>query len=95
MSDLNRIQVGDFKIKDSIKIEELKNGNISNFISIEDFFAEEGKIVLDLNDMTRFLNGVKLHTKENDGIYKIYNQENCFIGTGIVKDEVLKRDIII
>lgn len=29
------------------------------------------------------------------GIYNIYNQENKYIGLGIVKDELLKRDVII
>ena len=100
MSDLNRVQVGDFNIQDSIKIDDIKNGNINNFISIEEFFKQNDKIILDINDMTRFLNGVKIFIKEknvglNVGLKNIYNIKGDFIGIGIVKDGVLKRDIII
>ena len=42
-----------------------------------------------------FLNGVKLKTDLQDGIYRIYNQDNGFIGIGEVKDKFLKRDVII
>jgi len=41
-----------------------------------------------------FLNGVKLTWQVEDGIYKIYNNGN-FIGIGTVKNNLLKRDIII
>ena len=95
MSDLNRIKVGNFEIQKSIKIDELKNDNINNFISVEEFFNKNNKIILNSNNMIRFLNGVKLNVEEFDGIHRIYNQEDCFIGIGIVNNNVLKRDIII
>ena len=95
MSNLNRIQVGDFNICNSIKITQLKNGDIKNFISIEEFFKQNENIILNSNDMTRFLNGVKLSTQKEDGIYNIYNTDNNFIGICIVKDNKLKRDIIV
>lgn len=95
MSDLNRIQVGNFNIENSIKIDELKIGNIRNFISIEEFFKQNDKIILNLNKITHFINGVKLSIKRQDGLYSIYNANNDFIGTGIVKKEVLKRDIVV
>ena len=41
-----------------------------------------------------FLNGVKLTWPLSDGVYKIYSNEN-FIGIGTVKNNLLKRDIII
>ena len=41
-----------------------------------------------------FLNGVQLKVKEKDGAFKIYNN-NKFIGIGCIKDNILKRDIII
>ena len=31
----------------------------------------------------------------NEGVYKIYNQKNEFIGTGTIKNKLLKRDIIL
>ena len=42
-----------------------------------------------------FLNGVNLEFKLEDGIYRIYNEKNEFIGTGTIKSNVLKRDIIV
>ena len=41
-----------------------------------------------------FLNGVQLTFNEQDDVYRIYNN-NIFLGLGIVKNNLLKRDIII
>ena len=95
MSDLNRIQVGDFNIQNSIKIDELKNRDIKNFISIEEFFKQNNMITLDSNNITRFLNGVKLSVGKEDGLYNIHNSNNDFIGIGIVKNGALKRDLVV
>ena len=100
MLNLNRIQVGQFNISNSITIEELKNQeefkNIisKNLITVEQLFKEKENIELNDRKLELFLNGVKLTQNKPDGIYKIYNNNN-FIGIGIVKDNLLKRDIII
>ncbi len=100
MLNLNRIQVGQFDISNSITIEELKNQeefkNIinKNLITVEQLFKEKENIELNDKKLELFLNGVKLTQNKPDGIYKIYNNNN-FIGIGIVKDNLLKRDIII
>lgn len=100
MKELQRIQVGEFEIKNTITIKELEE-NINNkkfleqnFISIEELFKEKGKIDLDNKKLEMFLNGVKLSCNNLDEIYKIYNNDK-FIGTGIVKDKLLKRDVIL
>ena len=41
-----------------------------------------------------FLNGVQLTHDLEDEVYRIYNNNN-FIGLGIVKNKLLKRDIVI
>lgn len=100
MLNLNRIQVGQFDISNSITIEELKNQeefkNIinKNLITVEQLFKEKENIELNDKKLELFLNGVKLTQSKPDGIYKIYNNNN-FIGIGIIKDNLLKRDIII
>ena len=100
MLNLNRIQVGQFDISNSITIEELKNQeefkNIinKNLITVEQLFKEKENIELNNRKLELFLNGVKLTQNKPDGIYKIYNNNN-FIGIGIIKDNLLKRDIII
>ena len=102
MLNLNRIQVGQFDISNSISIEEpknqeekeLKNIISKNLITIEQLFKEKENIELNDRKLELFLNGVKLTQNKPDRTYKIYNNKN-FIGIGIIKDNLLKRDIII
>ncbi len=100
MKSLNRIQVGEFYLEEAITIDELeKNINDKDFldkkfINIERLFKNFEKINLDDRKLKLFLNGVMLTHKKEDGIYIIYNNSK-FIGTGIIKDELLKRDIIL
>lgn len=101
MKELKRIQVGDFKIEDSITIEELENNkeniNLINdkIISIQSIFNKNENITLSNKKIKLFLNGVKLTQNYNDGNYKIYDENNNFIGIGIIENKLLKRDIII
>ena len=100
MLELKRIQVGNFNIKDAITIEQLEN-NIDNkefieenFIQFEEIFKNKEKIELDDRKLRLFLNGVQLTMTCKDEIYRIYSN-NKFIGIGIVKDNLLKRDVVI
>lgn len=102
MKSLKRIQVGDFKIEDSITIEELNNiiqknelDKTKTIITLEKLFEKIPSIRLDNRKLELFLNGVMLTQKQNEGVYKIYNQKDEFIGTGTIKDNLLKRDIIL
>ena len=101
MESLNRVQVGCFNIKDAISIDFLKE-NYENtefikkhFISIEDFFNKSSSIALDSRKLQLFLNGVKLTYVLSDGLYKIYDNVNKFVGIGVIENKLLKRDIII
>ena len=101
MKSLKRIQVGDFKIEDSITInkleENIQDNNFikSKFISIEKLFNEKASVKLDNKKMKLFLNGVRLTQTLDDGIYRIYNENNVFVGIGVVEKQLLKRDIIL
>lgn len=102
MSGLNRTRVGDFRIEQAVRISDVvsDDGAINrdiiknNFISIEKFFEEYKS--LNFNDLKlfKFLNGVMVNVNLEDGIYKIYNKD-VFIGIGIVKNNRIKRDIIV
>lgn len=101
MKELKRIEVGNFKIEESVSIEELET-NIKNedyiknkMISIEKLFEKNKDITLDDRKLNLFLNGVKLTQKYDNGIYKIYNEKKQFIGIGIIERNLLKRDIIL
>lgn len=96
MKDLKRLQVGEFDIKNSIIVDEktTKEDIEKNIISIEELFKNKQKIELDNKKLILFLNGVKLSNKNKNDIYRIYNLDK-FIGIGIVKNGLLKRDIVI
>ena len=98
MKNLQRIKVGKFDIKDSITIEQLMNemNNIKKYIiTIENLFQNVDKIILNSSELEKFLSGVKIINNKKDGIYRIYNEKNKFIGIGVNKDKKIKRDIII
>ena len=100
MKELQRTVVGDFKIEDSITVEELKN-NYENkdflkqkVISIEKFFNSSDSIILDDKKMKMFLNGVIIDVK-SEGFVRIYDKNQNFIGVGISSDGKLKRKIVL
>ena len=96
MKTLNKEQVWILNIKNSVKISEITNVNYSkHFISIEEFFEQNDEILLSPRSYIAYLNGVNLLTDNEDGVYRIYNKDNEFVGTGIVKNGILKRDIVI
>ena len=94
MKELNRTKVGEFSIDDSITIEQLENGNYNNFLTVEDYFKNYENINLNEKKLQLFLNGVQLTWNLEDGIYRIYS-DNEFIGIGTIKNNLLKRDIIL
>lgn len=94
MKELNRTRVGDFKIENSIKVEEMENATNLNFITVEEYLSSYKKIVIDERKLQLFLNGVQLTYNLENGIYRIYN-ESQFVGIGTIKNNLLKRDIII
>lgn len=103
MKELNRTKVGIFDIKDSTSIEELednKNDEIyikERIISIEELFVRlyGNDNIVKLNDkkLELFLNGVKLTYELAEGLYRIYDSENNFIGIGSIQNNLLKREI--
>ena len=101
MSALRRTRVGEFSIKNAITLDELEKNkeNVeflkSHILTIEEIFDKEESICLNDKKLTLFLNGVQLRFKLKEGIYKIYDVNKNFIGTGVIKNNLLKRDIVI
>lgn len=101
MKELERIKVGSFFENEAVTLEEIKenDGNkefwAKNMITIEEFFKDEPKIILPEYKLKLFLNGVNLSRKAQDGIYRVYSGQNIFIGTGVIKGSLLKREIVI
>ena len=98
----NSIKIEDLENKlheiknQKIDINQLLNENKYKkvFITIEDFFNNEKSIKLDEKRLKLFLNGVQLTYNSEDGIYRIYANEE-FVGSGTIKNNLLKRDIIL
>ena len=101
MCELRRVKVANFNMDDAVKLHVLErfkddeNFIRSKILNLEYVFFENEKIILSLKDLDRFSNGVKLKINEIDGMYLIYNEFGQCLGTGIVKDGLLKRDIMI
>lgn len=91
MKELQRTKVNKFHIANSVKLENLSENNI---ISIEEIFKEYPKVDLNDRKLELFLNGVQLTFELDNGIYRVYNRNN-FIGLGVVKDKLIKRDVVI
>lgn len=100
MKSLKRTQVGSFKLEESVTVRDLElcvnNEKFidENIISIEKLFFENNKIQLDDKMLQYFFNGVKLTNKCDDGVYRIYDNNDVFIGIGVVENQLLKRDIV-
>ena len=95
MKELQRTRVGIFTIEQSILFEDLTKETIEkHMITVENLFKNLEAINLSERKLQLFLNGVKLSFDLEDGIYKIYSNQQ-FIGIGVVKDKLLKRDIVI
>lgn len=98
MSSLNRVLVDRFSIEEAIDfetLEKIKENIEDRLITMEDVFSSLDKIKLNNRKKELFLNGVMLTFTLNDGIYNIYDLEENYIGLGIVRNNLLKRDIII
>lgn len=102
MQELNRVRVGRFVIEQTVTLgqieeaKEIQNEEFwkENIITIERFFKDRPEIVLNERQLILFLNGVQQTRKEKDDIYRIYDNSK-FIGTGVIENSLLKREIII
>ncbi len=91
MKNLQRTAVNQFLLKDAVTVENLTEKQI---ISVEKICEKYPKIDLNERKLQLFLNGVMLTMHREDGIYRIYQSQN-FVGLGVVKNELLKRDVVV
>ena len=97
MTELCRIKTGDFDIKDSIKLYDFLKLDyedmLKSIVSIEEYYKEAKKVILDRKDYNKFLNGVMLDVNVGDGIVRVYC-DNRYRGLGVISKLKLKRYII-
>ena len=96
MKSLQRTKVDKFSIENSVTLSEVEDSveKTKYIISIEEIFQKNESIILNNRKKELFLNGVQLSFELEDGIYRIYSNQN-FIGIGTVKNKLLKRDVIV
>lgn len=101
MKELKRVQVGEFKIDQTVTIEELENNKDksifleSKLMTVEKVFQEKEKMQLSEKQLKRFLNGVKISLDLKEDLYRIYDKQMNFIGIAKMENGNLKRDIIL
>ena len=93
MKELKRTKVGDFNIEQAITLGQLQEKENIKIITIEEMFKDKEEIILEDSKIILLLNGVKMNMEKPNGIYRIYNKQNKFIGLGIVQNKILKIDI--
>ena len=91
MKNLQRIAVDKFLIENATELEKLSENHV---ISVEDLYNDYPQIDLNKRKLELFLNGVMLTNQVKNGIYRIYHEQE-FIGLGVVKNELLKRDVVV
>lgn len=91
MKNLQRISVDKFLIENATELEKLSENHV---ISVEDLYNDYPQIDLNKRKLELFLNGVMLTNQVKNGIYRIYHEQE-FIGLGVVKNELLKRDVVV
>ncbi len=97
MIELTRLQTGNFKIEDSIKLYDFLKLDydvmLDKIISIDKYFDDKRKVNLSKDEYLKFVNGVKFDVNSGEGIVRVYC-ENRYRGLGTIENKVLKRYII-
>ncbi|MCT8976813.1 tRNA pseudouridine(55) synthase TruB [Clostridium sp. CX1] len=99
MWNLQRVQTGNFSISDSVELEELSNDNIQGYlISMDKALESYPKIIVDERYEKLIFNGVTIKDPnmldkiEKDKLYRVYIEENEFIGIGKKSDFGFKME---
>jgi tRNA pseudouridine55 synthase len=93
MWNLERLQSGNFTKDTSIEINSINADNlIEHLIPIDEIFTSFNKLVVDSRVERLLINGVRISNKhlinnvEENIMYRIYNEENKFLGLGSRND---------
>ena len=89
MTSLTRISQGNFRLENARKSSDVTKENI---IRIEDAFKNLDKILLNINDEKKFINGVSLpNLHHKDSLLRVFSKSNIFLGIGEIKGNHLKH----
>ena len=89
MKKLIRVSQDIFSLSDATNTKDLKKENI---IKIEDAFPNFSIINLSNDNLKEFINGLEINDiEEKEGLYRVFDLNNGFIGIGEIKDNALKH----
>lgn len=91
MSYIQRTKCGDFDIKDSFSIEQIKNNNFQ--IINPDILFDYELIKLNEIETYKLLNGCCIDTMRREDKVRIYDNNDQFLGIGIINDGKVKLDL--
>lgn len=101
MWNLKRIQSGNFSIENSVKLEELTVENIKNYlVPIDQVLNIHEAYTVDKSFERLLINGVCVGDKRllknlsEDKMYRVYNEENIFLGLGKMVNNGFKLEKI-
>lgn len=95
MSFLLRTQSGKFTIDNSVILDDVSLENINNIMLTIDAILDYPIIKLDDNQTKKFLNGAFIKMPLHNRYYKIYGNNENFLGIGIIQEGRLKPDKIL
>ena len=89
MTSLTRISQGNFRLENARKSSDVTKENI---ICIEDAFKNLDKILININEEKKFINGVSLpNLHHKDRLLRVFSKSNVFLGIGEIKGGHLKH----
>jgi len=89
MRSLKRISQGNFFLNQANIASDTK---IENIINIDDAFSDFKKIIIDGEDLKKFINGVKVSDKRCEyNLLRVFSKSGNFIGIGEIKNNFLKH----
>ena len=89
MRSLKRLSQGNFFLNQANIASEIK---IENIINIDDAFSDFKKIMIDGEDLKKFINGVKISDKSSEfNLLRVFSKSGKFIGIGEIKNNFLQH----
>ena len=81
-----------FWFKNKSEPVTIKTEKKENIIKIEDAFPNFNIINLSNDNLKKFINGLEINEiEEKEGLYRVFDLNNDFIGIGEIKDNALKH----
>lgn len=89
MRSLKRVSQGNFFLNQANIASEIE---IENIINIDDAFSDFKKIMIDGEDLKKFINGVKISDKSSEfNLLRVFSKSGKFIGIGEIKNNFLQH----